>query len=171
MRAEGGQHGGFLLRLHGGLVMPFVKIPKGHFIMGDRYGEADENPQHRVQLTENFYMSAFPVTRGQYRGSNLKSDSWLPAVALDWESCRSYCEILAKPNGLESFNYRLPTEAEWEYACRAGSETDYCNGDGEAALEAVGWSSGSDGIADPQPVGGKQCNAWGLYDMHGNDLP
>jgi formylglycine-generating enzyme required for sulfatase activity len=91
-----------------------------------------------------------------------------PVESVSWGDCQEFCRKLGEQDGKR---YRLPTEAEWEYACRAGTTTDYCSGDGRKALRQVGWCSfdGDFGSAkETKPVGQFQPNAWGLYDMHGN---
>ena len=93
----------------------------------------------------------------------------LPAADMTWNDAMEFCSRLTsreKENGNE---YRLPTEAEWEYACRAGTVTAYCSGDSEEQLAKVGWYKDNSGAVN-HPVGQKQPNAWGLYDMHGNVL-
>ncbi|MFZ4083771.1 MAG: formylglycine-generating enzyme family protein, partial [Pirellula sp.] len=87
-----------------------------------------------------------------------------PVVCVSWNDAESYCQWLSE---LEGKSYRLPTESEWEYACRAGSRTAYCFGDGEARLSEYAWYYGNSGNKT-HPVGQKAPNAWGLYDMHGN---
>jgi formylglycine-generating enzyme required for sulfatase activity len=86
-----------------------------------------------------------------------------------WEEAKEFCRRLTKLEKRSggSWSYRLPTEAEWEYACRAGSKTLYSSGNSEADLKKVGWYWGNS-EEKPHPVGGKERNSWGLYDMHGN---
>jgi formylglycine-generating enzyme required for sulfatase activity len=152
--------------------MPFVKIPKGNFTMGDRYGAPEENPPHQVAIATDFYLSAFPVTQEQYTAVVGKKnygefiDPLLPATQLTYHDCQTFFRHLSLFD--KDHQGRLPTEAEWEYACRAGSLTEYCTGDGDGALNETGVYSGNIPSPGPQLVGGRRRNAWGLYDMHGN---
>lgn len=139
--------------------MKLVYIPVGEFTRNS----------HRVRLTSAFLMGTTEVTQGQWltvmgnNPSHFKGDD-LPVEWVSWEEAVEFCRKLSEKEGKE---YRLPTEAEWEYACRAGTTTEYSSGDGEDALKRVGWYSDNSG-GKTQPVGQKQANAWGLYDMHGN---
>ncbi len=99
-----------------------------------------------------------------WRDPGYEQDDDHPVVEVSWNDAKEFCAWLSKKDGR---TYRLPTEAEWEYACRAGTKTDYYSGDGEAALKKVGWYSGNSGN-ETHPVGLLKKNAWGLYDMHGN---
>ena len=172
-----------------------VYLPGGTFSMGDEQGNGDEKPVHSVQVSA-FAIGRTPVTWGQYRdfcqdtdghwpewlekGSEYHLDDGnvdyypkrgvardavdLPVVGIAWQDAVAYCEWLAERTGK---GYRLPTEAEWEYACRAGTASRYSFGDDDAALERYGWFDGnSDGRL--QPVAAKEPNPCGLYDMHGN---
>jgi formylglycine-generating enzyme required for sulfatase activity len=129
----------------------------------------DEKPVHRVKLTKGFYMSLYPVTHVQWQGvmgynpSEFRGND-RPVEQVSWDDCQEFCAKLAQLTGKP---IRLPTEAEWENACRAGTTTDYCSGNGEDALKKVGWYSGN-GNQQTQPVGKLAANAWGLFDMHGN---
>jgi len=140
----------------------FVKIPTGSFL---RDGQ-------RVTLTQGFWIAAHPVTNAQY-GKFLKAtkertpDYWnnsqfngprQPVVGIDWNEAKSFCEWIGGA---------LPTEAQWEYACRAGSATEYCFGDDAALLPEYAWfDQNSEGRT--HDVGTLKANAWGLHDMHGN---
>ncbi|MGP0062790.1 MAG: formylglycine-generating enzyme family protein [Isosphaeraceae bacterium] len=167
-------------------------IPAGEFWMGSPDGDDeafdDEKPRHKVRISEAFYLGATPVTQSQYRAVTGKSPSRLhgrpenPVESVSWYDATQFCNKLSMKEGLAPYyaipastrvrivggpGYRLPTEAEWEYACRAGTETRYCFGDGEPGLGEYAWySANSEG--HPWPVGQKRPNAWGLYDMHGN---
>jgi formylglycine-generating enzyme required for sulfatase activity len=157
--------------------MKFRLIQPGTFMMGSPASEAgrDSNErQHQVTLTQPFYMGIYPVTQSEYArimGSNpsyCKGDRH-PVEKVSWEDAT---EFIQKLNGLSEERaagrvYRLPTESEWEYACRAGSSTAYCFGEDEARLGEYAWYGKNSGNKT-HPVGQKAPNAWGLYDMHGN---
>jgi formylglycine-generating enzyme required for sulfatase activity len=166
-------------RITNSIGMTLVLIPAGEFLMGssDSDQEADDNekPQHRVRITRPFYLGATAVTQGQYRAvtgrspSDFKESDDLPVEQVSWNDAIAFCERLneLEKDQLEGARYRLPTEAEWEYACRAGSTTRYSFGDDAARL---GDHARFDGNSDRRthPVSQKRPNAWGLYDMHGN---
>jgi formylglycine-generating enzyme required for sulfatase activity len=150
-----------------------VRIPPGAFAMGSAaYEEGhapNEEPVRYVRISKSFYLGRFEITRAQYRAvmentpHGPEGDD-LPVSQITYMEALAFCQHLSS-NANEKI--RLPTEAEWEYACRAGSQTRYCSGSTEADLGRVGWYSGnSDGKA--HPVGQKQPNALGIYDMHGN---
>jgi formylglycine-generating enzyme required for sulfatase activity len=173
--------------------MKLVLIPAGEFLMGspdsDKDAKPDEKPQHRVRITRPFYLGIHEVTQGQYRAvtseapSHFKGSKDLPVETVSWLNAINYCNALSRKEGLTPFyrvqgetvevpdwnepGYRLPTEAEWEYACRAGSTTRYSFGEHVAGLRAFAWYEGNVG-GRTHPVGHKSPNAWGLYDMHGN---
>jgi len=164
----------------------FVSIPGGSFRMGDISGGGypDERPVHDVTLS-GFEMSIYEVTQEQYEsvmGSNPSyfSGTNLPVEQVTWYDAVIYCNALSVETGLtpcynksswecdfSKNGFRLPTEAEWEYACRAGTETKYHTGNNESDLAQAGWYySNSD--SKTHPVGQKTANAFGLFDMHGN---
>jgi formylglycine-generating enzyme required for sulfatase activity len=145
------------------------------FMMGSRDGLDIESPRHRVLIPQPFYLGTFPVTQREFACFRPEHENGFlgnpdhPAEKLSWYDAREFLAWLAKearnlPRGLVP---RLPCEAEWEYACRAGTDTEYYSGDGEAALEDVGWYAGNSGKTT-HPVGKKLGNPWGLHDMHGN---
>ncbi|OHB64074.1 MAG: hypothetical protein A2Y77_12370 [Planctomycetes bacterium RBG_13_62_9] len=150
-----------------------VWIPPGRFLMGSPENEqgrdGDESPLHAVTLTEGFYMGVYEVTQAQWMavmGSNpseFQGDD-LPVENVTWEDATEFCR---RRSGREGLEYRLPTEAEWEYACRAGSTASYSFGDGNSVLDEYGWHSGNSG-GTTHPIGEKMPNLFGLYDMHGN---
>ena len=155
--------------------MRFVKIPAGTFLMGSATtaeGDEDELPQHQVTLSQPFYLQTTPVTQGQWvevMGENPaffhECGEDCPVEHVSWEEAQ---EFIAKLNDLEGTDeYRLPTEAEWEYACRAGSTGQFCYGDQEAGLKNYAWYEDNSGEGT-NPVSRLRPNAWGLYDMHGN---
>jgi len=144
-----------------------VVIEGGQFDMGSTEAE-DEQPVHRVTL-QDFEMSAMPVTQAQYEAvmgnnpSRFKGED-LPVESVSWHDARKFCEMLSKKTGRD---YRLPSEAQWEYACRAGSTKRYCFGDDESQLADYAWYA-KNSESTTYPVGKKKPNNWGLYDMHGN---
>ena len=142
------------ITLPGGATMEMVWCPAGTFLMGRGHDE------HPVTLTKGFWMGKYEVTRAQWKSVMGKepSDGWgdnLPVVYVTWDDCQQFC----RKAGLS-----LPTEAQWEYACRAGSRGPYA---GTGNLDDMGWYDGNSGLKT-HPVGMKQPNAWGIYDMHGN---
>ena len=175
------------------LGMKFVYIRPGSFMMGSalssskvaaRYGGKETwykfaHPQHHVTLTKGFYLQTTEVTQGQWErvmGSrpwsgkvSVRENANNPAVYVSWEDCQQF---IRKLNGMEGTRrYRLPTEAEWEYACRAGSTTRFFFGNSVAQLGGYTWykeNAVSVGDDYGHGVGTKRPNAWGLYDMHGN---
>jgi len=149
--------------------MEFVWIPAGRFQMGADEGSGDEKPVHTVTISKGFWMGKYEVTQEQYEqvaGSNPSKfkGSKNPVEKVNWHHAKAFCEAVTKKTGR---TVRLPTEAEWEYACRAGTTTRYYTGDYESDLAEAGWWGGNSG-KKTHPVGQKIPNAWGLYDMHGN---
>ena len=192
-----------------GMKLKFIE--SGKFLMGspkDEDGHEDnEGPQHEVEITKPFYLGVYSVTRGQF-AAFVKDDGYQteaekagatgtwqkprfpsqydqtdkdPVVEVSWNDAVRFCQWLSKK---EKKTYELPTEAEWEYACRAGTKTRFWCGDKDEDLKgnaniadaslkekwpdaswAVAWD---DGYAFTSPVGSFQANPWGLYDMHGN---
>jgi formylglycine-generating enzyme required for sulfatase activity len=171
--------------------MTMMQIEPGRFFMGSPQSETDresDEAQHEVTLTRPFLMSATEVTQGQWEAvmgsnpSNFKGSKDLPVENVSWYNCVEFCNKLSAREGLTpaytiqgtdvSWNraatgYRLPTEAEWEYACRAGTRTKYNFGDRDADLGRAGRYDSNSG-SKTHPVGAKTANAWSLYDMHGN---
>jgi formylglycine-generating enzyme required for sulfatase activity len=162
------------------LGMSFNLLPAGTFIMGsptDEPGRLSEEIEHQVTLTQGFYMQTTEVTQGQWRavmGSNPSSfrscGDDCPVENVSWEDVQQFLLTL---NTMGEGTYSLPTEAQWEYACRAGTTTAFANGDITSTrgvdpnLELMGWYVGNSG-STTHPVAQKNPNAWGLYDMHGN---
>ena len=165
-----------------------VSIPSGSYEMGDHDGEDDEKPVHTVTL-DAFEMSTTEITQSHYEAltgknpSHFAGDGRLPVERVTWYDAAKFCNMLSEKEGLPAcYNeetwkcdftkagFRLPTEAEWEYACRAGTSTEYYTGDTENDLARAGWYGDDEGNSDerPHPVAQKEPNAWGLYDMHGN---
>ncbi|MGA2439958.1 MAG: formylglycine-generating enzyme family protein [Tepidisphaeraceae bacterium] len=172
--------------LGNGLTMEFVLVQPGSFMMGTTNSSDNislaAQPQHRVEISKPFYLGKYEVTQEQWQsvmGNNPsryrdivghpltppQNEAKCPVECVSWNDCQTFLgKVKAKAPGTE---FCLPTEAQWEYACRAGSSGEYCYGDGDASLGDYAWCEGnSDGR--PHPVGQKKPNAWGLYDMHGN---
>ncbi|MCY2987715.1 MAG: SUMF1/EgtB/PvdO family nonheme iron enzyme, partial [Planctomycetota bacterium] len=158
--------------------MQLILLPAGEFLMGSPDSEsgsdAQEKPQHRVRITKPFYLGVYEVTQAQYQkvvGSNpssFKGES-LPVEMVSWEDAVAFCKRLSEvaDERAAGRTYRLPTEAEWEYSCRAGSTSEFSFGDSEAELGTYAWYRNNSGWKT-HPVGEKQANVRGLYDMHGN---
>jgi len=181
--------------LPGGVPLHFRLVPvtpEGGFLMGSRGWSPDEEPRHRVVLGQEYWMGTFAVTQEQWRAvarecaalrerqepSQFKGDL-RPVEQVDWHEANAFCGWLTErwaglepvwasgKAGVERPMIRLPGEAEWEWACRAGRETEYHTGDGEAALAEAGWFEGNAG-GETHEVGGRVPNGIGLYDIHGN---
>jgi formylglycine-generating enzyme required for sulfatase activity len=174
------------------LKMQLVRIKSGTFKMGspddDRDKDDYEVAQHPVKITKDFYLGATEVTRGQFeqfvKDAKYKTDAekagdtdtWQnnkesseddqPVVNVSWNDARAFCKWLSEK---EKKFYDLPTEAEWEYACRAGGKDGeaFCFDKDREKLEDYAWFGGNSGNKT-QTVGTKKANKWGLYDMHGN---
>ncbi|GIW90010.1 MAG: hypothetical protein KatS3mg109_0442 [Pirellulaceae bacterium] len=154
--------------------MKLVLIPAGEFMMGspewDTDAYPDEKPQHRVRIYRPFYLAVTEVTQEQYQQVMGTNPSYFqgapkrPVENVSWNDAVEFCRRLSQKEGKE---YRLPTEAEWEYACRAGSTTRWSFGNDASELGEYAWYGGNSG-GTTHPVGQKKPNAWGLYDMHGN---
>jgi formylglycine-generating enzyme required for sulfatase activity len=164
------------------LGMELVLIPAGEFLMGstDRQigfpdgevTEEDERPVHKVRISQPFYLGKYEVTQAQWEavmGNNpslFKGDPNRPVEHVSWEDVQKFIRWLQAREG--DVHYRLPTEAEWEYACRAGSTTAYSFGYQRSRLDEYAWYDAIDTGGQTHPVGQLKPNAWGLYDMHGN---
>jgi formylglycine-generating enzyme required for sulfatase activity len=168
--------------------MEFMPVPAGHFMMGSNDGEEDELPVRRVEFQRPFWMAKTEVTNQQYNqfreiftaeGTAQKNNTLEknevpmprgaenPVCYISWTDAMNFCKWLTKKERRrgrlpEGYEYTLPTEAEWEYACRAGTTGDYA-GD----VDAMAWHKGNS-AERTNPVGLKKPNAWGLHDMHGN---
>ncbi len=155
-----------------GIKVNFVLIRPGSFMMGDENGDDDEKPVHKVTISKPFYLGKFEVTQQQWQavmGSNPSHfrGAKNPVDRVSWEACQAFIKRLNEKFPHAHVKFGLPTEAEWEYACRAGSTSRYSFGDREKKLAEYGWFADNAG-GTTHPVGQKKPNAWGLYDMHGN---
>ena len=166
--------------LPGNEQMEFVWIDPGTFRMGSGgEGWDDERPQHEVMVGEGFYLGRYEVTQGQWEAvmgttpwagkARVRSHPWNPAVYISWEDAQAFVSRLNSAAG-ETL-YRLPTEAEWEYACRAGTATRWAFGDEASAVGDYAWYEGNVWGGEEEyarAAGTKLPNRWGLYDMQGN---
>ena len=164
--------------------MKFVWIPPGAFTMGSSKEEKgrqpfkpDETP-HKVTLTKGFYMGVYTVTQEEWKTvmgnnpSHFKGEKNLPVERVSWDDCQEFIQNLREK---DKRPYRLPTEAEWEYCCRAGTTTPFHFGETISTDQAnyngnYIYGDGKKGVYRKKttPVGSFPANAWGLYDMHGN---
>jgi formylglycine-generating enzyme required for sulfatase activity len=186
--------------LRGGVALKLVRVPAGEFLMGSSAArdEGNEVPQHLVRFERPFYIGQFPVTQAQWEAvmgnnpSHHKGSGDLPIDRVSWFDCQAFCDALCKQ---QRRVFRLPSEAEWEYACRAGTTTTFAFGDtlspkqanfvpyarlfGKPPTDEAGYvremellaatpENRVQGKARPTPVGSYPPNAWGIYDMHGN---
>ncbi len=172
---EGLGEGETTLMLPGDLPLEMVWCPAGTFIMGSPSDEhnrfSDEGPRHRVTLTRGFWMGKYEVTQAQwYSVMEIPPYALIyptrPAAARSWNDCQ---EFLSELNALDVGTFRLPTEAEWEYAYRAGTTTRFFWGkdSGCSEIDDYAWYDANSGFPT-HPVGEKRPNVWGLYDMSGN---
>jgi formylglycine-generating enzyme required for sulfatase activity len=158
-------------RLINSIGMEFVPIPAGEFLMGSNDGDDDERPVHTVQIGRPFYLGKYAVTQAQWEAvmgnnpSHFTGQPNRPVEQVSWDDVQAFIGKLNNKEG--GTKYRLPTEAEWEYAARAGSTTAYSFGDDPGQLGEYAWYTDNSG-GQTHPVGQRQPNAWGLYDMHGN---
>jgi formylglycine-generating enzyme required for sulfatase activity len=164
-----------------------VAIAPGTFMMGSNDGRDDEKPAHLVKLTKPFWIGKYEVTQAQYRAVNAKNPSLFqgekhpeaahqPVENVSWDDAMAYCKWLtaneqAAGRVPEGYQYRLPTEAEWEYCCRAGTTTEWHTGTYLLTIEANfngDLANASFPLGRTTSVGCYAPNAWGLHDMHGN---
>jgi formylglycine-generating enzyme required for sulfatase activity len=160
------------LDLGGGVSMRLVEVPAGKFTMGAALNDPDrqpnEMPTHEVTISRAFFMGAYEVTQQQYKQVMGENPSKFqrpdgPVDRVTWGDTVEFCKKMSAAVGR---TVRLPTEAEWEYACRAGSRERFCFGDDAEKLGEYAWFGAPDGAT--HPVGQKKANRFGLYDMHGN---
>lgn len=155
------------------LGMKFVHVEPGEFVMGsDKHRIHEDFVAHPVKISHAFFIAVTEVTNEQlqqllpsFEIDEYSPDPDSPAVKVTWEQARRFCELLSKK---ESSTYRLPTEAEWEYSCRAGTRTQWSFGRFRFGLSKYGWCD--DEVGEASPVGKLRPNGWGIYDMHGNVL-
>ena len=171
------------------LVPTMVSIPAGSFSMGSNAGpgapyfaQVGEQPVHMVTITQDFWMGATEITQEEYQAFMGTTPSYFqgsdfPVEQVSWDDAREYCALLTTQQSAAGlipggFEYRLPTEAEWEYSCRAGTTTEFNVGAGLFCGQArFGYSHHSNTFCPLMltvAVGSHAPNAWGLYDMHGN---
>jgi formylglycine-generating enzyme required for sulfatase activity len=153
--------------------MEFKPIPAGTFMMGDANSTLSKQP-HQVTLTQAFELGVYEVTQEQYEAVMGTNPSEFkgpqnPVEQVNWDDAVEFCRKLSAlpAEKAAGYVYRLPTEAEWEYACRGGTTTEYSFGDSDSELGDYAWYDKNSGDKT-HPVGGKKPNAWGMYDMHGN---
>ena len=161
------------LRLPGGATMEMIPVAPGSFTMGSpewEEGRDNDETQHHVTLTKGFWLGKYEVTQAQWKSvmgnnpSEFKGDN-LPVENVSWDDCQEFIrKVNAEAERQFGGEARLPTEAEWEYACRAGSTGAFA---GTGDLDSMGWYWDNSGH-QTHPVGQKRPNAWGFYDMHGN---
>ncbi len=158
--------------------MRLTLIPSGEFVMGSPDSESErgaDEVRHRVTISRPFYLGVYEVTQAEYKSVTGRNPSahkgpTNPVEQVNWDEANEFCRKLSElpAEKAAGHRYRLPTEAEWEYACRAGTTTAYGFGNDKVLLHEFGWFSGNSGVTRLHPVGRKKPNAWGLYDMHGN---
>ncbi len=159
-----------------GVKLELVLIPAGEFMMGspdsDGTASSDERPPHLVRITKRFYLGKYLVTQEQWEAvmginpSSVKGPK-NPVEQVSWDDCQAFLTKLNDKLGPKGGKFVLPTEAQWEYACRAKSTTKYYFGDEEKQLGQYAWYIDNAG-SKTHPVGEKKPNDWGLYDMYGN---
>jgi uncharacterized protein (TIGR02996 family) len=163
-----------------GVEMTFSFIPPGSFLMGSPESEerrSEDETLHQATLTEGFWLGISPVTQAPWlqatghKPSRFKGDD-LPVERVSWDDCQEFCTRLGEKTGS---HFRLPTESQWEYSCRAGTTTPFFFGDricpGQANYDGeYTYGKGQKGVSrkQPTPVGSFTPNAWGLFDLHGN---
>ncbi|MCY2926401.1 MAG: formylglycine-generating enzyme family protein [Planctomycetota bacterium] len=155
------------------VTMKLALIPAGKFMMGspvtEKNREPKEGPQREVTISIPFYMGVYEVTTAQYEALMRKNPSnhhgaQNPVDTVSWNDAVEFCRTFSAKTDKA---VRLPTEAEWEYACRAGTKTRFGYGDNDSDLGEYAWYRANSAMTT-HPVGQKKPNAWGLYDMHGN---
>ncbi|HOD80830.1 MAG: Serine/threonine-protein kinase pkn1 [Planctomycetes bacterium ADurb.Bin126] len=160
------------LDLGGGVKMELMPIPAGEFQMGDKRGFDDEQPVHKVTISKPFWMGKLPVTQEQWKaitgsGAGMFRNPASPVDSISWNHCQAFLDKLNAKFAGRGLHFRLPTEAEWEYACRAGSTTLFPFGDDESRLGDYAWFA-DNAEGKTHPAGTRKANAWGLHDVCGN---
>ncbi len=165
----------YIFRLDNGQAIHFVYVRPGTFEMGANDANSDHYPKHEVSLDAGYWIATTPITHGVYRqvvesadGSSVEAS--LPVDRISWNDAIRFCALLQNQYAgqlVDGMVIRLPTEAEWEYACRAGATGRYYLDGDLRALDRHAWHRGNSGYR-PQPVGQLAPNSWGLYDMLGN---
>jgi formylglycine-generating enzyme required for sulfatase activity/serine/threonine protein kinase len=170
-----------------GKQVEMVLVPAGAFMMGstddDPHADDDERPQHLVRIKQPFFLAKYELTRAQWLSvmndlpGRFVRDDTHPVTNVSWDRCQSFLQRLNESERNREEKYRMPTEAEWEYACRAHKPdwrrprgqkpSAWCFGDNRYHLTRYAWYSGNSELKT-HPVGRKMANAFGLYDMHGN---
>jgi formylglycine-generating enzyme required for sulfatase activity len=154
--------------------MEFALIRRGSCVMGDAGGNADEKP-HEVKIAKDFWMQTTELTQAHW-GIVMETKPWmspsiphLPVEGVSWDDTQKFFDkfVPMVRERLPGRSASLPTEAEWEYACRAGTKTKWSFGNDEEKMDVYGWSAASK-VKGPQTVAQKPANPWGLFDMHGN---
>jgi len=174
-------HLGVDVEITNSIGMRLVLIPPGEFLMGSPESEddrSDDEYQHRVRITKPFHLGSTEVTQGQWQAvmgtrpwsgqEYVREDPDHAASYVNWEDAQAFCQSISSK---ERGTYRLPSEAEWEYACRAGTTTAYCSGDDTSRLGDYAWfEDNADDMGEKYAhrVGQKKPNPFGLFDMHGN---
>ena len=185
-RSKGSESKNITIPLSDNVNLDMVWIQPGTFIMGspeDELGRLNRETQHEVTLTKGYWLGKYEITQAQYEAVMETNPSYckgtdLPVEWINWNEAMEFCKKLTEQEKTagrlpEGYEYTLPTEAQWEYACRAGTTTALNNGKNLSGInespevDEVGWYKyNSD--EKTHPVGQKKPNAWGLYDMHGN---
>jgi len=154
----------------GGISIELIEVPPGEFLMGSDQGQPNEVPVHKVTIANSFWMSKYPVTQLQWQEvmrfnpSKFKTAGLnTPVESVSWSACQAFTKRLNESQYDRLWTFRLPSEAEWEYACHAGSKESQT----EKGLEDIAWYRNNSGNTT-HPVGRKVANDWGLHDMLGN---
>jgi formylglycine-generating enzyme required for sulfatase activity len=158
--------------LGGGVKIDFVLIQSGSFLMGDADGLEDERPAHKVTISQPFYLGKYEVTQQQWEAVMGDNPSVFkgpqnPVENVLWAQCQAFLQKLNEKFAATGVKFGLPTEAQWEYACRAGSSGEFGFSDAKGQLADYAWFC-DNAQGTTHPVGVKKPNVWGLYDMHGN---
>jgi formylglycine-generating enzyme required for sulfatase activity len=155
-----------------GIPLELALIQPGSFMRGDERGDAEERPMRKITISKPFYLGKFEVTQEQWKAlmganrSRFPGDK-NPVDRVSWEDCQAFIKKLNEKFADSGVSFSLPTEAQWEYACRAGTSSRFAFGDEAAQLGDYAWFEDNAG-GKTHPVGEKKPNAWGLYDMYGN---